>query len=71
MFARFIVVWTGFSEKDVDEVKSMFARFIVVWTGFSEKDVDEVKGMFVDTSLYLLLLTFMIAAFHVRLLSNI
>lgn len=32
--------------------------------GFTEKDSDEVKGLFTDTSLVFLLLTFLVAAFH-------
>lgn len=32
--------------------------------GFTEKDVDEVKGIFTDTSPLLLLVTFVVSAFH-------
>ncbi|XP_077982293.1 lipid scramblase CLPTM1L-like isoform X1 [Glandiceps talaboti] len=32
--------------------------------GFSEKDTDDVKGIFIDTSFYLLALTFFVSAFH-------
>ncbi|GAB6027980.1 hypothetical protein CHUAL_002206 [Chamberlinius hualienensis] len=33
--------------------------------GFQEKDLDEVKGVFLDTNLYLLCITFVVAALHV------
>lgn len=32
--------------------------------GFTDKDTDEIKGIFFDTSIYLLLLTIFVSAFH-------
>lgn len=38
---------------------------VLVVTGFQNKDVDEMKGLLIDTNLYVLLMTFLVAAFHV------
>jgi len=33
--------------------------------GFQEKDIDDVKGLLVDTEMYILLMTFIVSAFHI------
>lgn len=47
-------MWTNFQES----VKMLHSL------GFTEKDTDEVKGIFADTNFYFLMLTFLVAAFH-------
>ena len=37
-----------------------------MFVGFTDDDLDDVKGIFTDTNLYLLCLTVIVTAVHVR-----